>query len=153
MIGIKRFVSVASVLTIESKKFLLQKRDKIPSIYFPGLIGLFGGAVEQGESYEKAMCRELYEELTIAINPQRLETILEMDFSTPLLGKGIERRRVFFHLTLEEDELNKLILREGQAIVRYPLYKIPSLNEIVPSDAFALGIVANNLLDQQINPV
>jgi 8-oxo-dGTP pyrophosphatase MutT (NUDIX family) len=149
---VKRVVSVGSVLTIESKTFLLQKRDKIPSIYFPDLIGLFGGMVEQGESYEKAMCRELEEELSIVVNPERLQTILEMDFSTLFLCDGVERRRVFFHLTFEEDELKKLILREGQSIVHCPLSKIPSLNEIVPTDAFALGIVANQILGQQINP-
>lgn len=43
--------------------YLLQLRDFKSSIIYPGHWGAFGGAVEDGESPEFAMCRELREEI------------------------------------------------------------------------------------------
>ena len=43
--------------------YLLQLRDFKTSIIYPGYWGAFGGAVEDGESPEVAMCRELREEI------------------------------------------------------------------------------------------
>jgi 8-oxo-dGTP diphosphatase len=46
--------------------YLLQLRDFKPSIIYPGHWGAFGGAVEEGESPEAAMSRELIEEIGYA---------------------------------------------------------------------------------------
>ena len=43
--------------------YLLQLRDFKSSIIYPGHWGAFGGAVEEGESPEAAMSRELIEEI------------------------------------------------------------------------------------------
>jgi 8-oxo-dGTP diphosphatase len=43
--------------------YLLQLRDFKPSIVYPGHWGAFGGAMEEGESPETAICRELTEEI------------------------------------------------------------------------------------------
>ena len=45
------------------ESYLLQLRDFKPSIVYPGHWGAFGGAVEEGESPEIAMSRELTEEI------------------------------------------------------------------------------------------
>lgn len=42
---------------------LLQQRDYAPGLAFPGFWTFFGGLVEQGESLQKALERELVEEL------------------------------------------------------------------------------------------
>ncbi len=59
---IKRAVSIA--ILHSDGKFLMQLRDDIPGIAYPGQWGLFGGHVEPGESPEKAMERELFEEIS-----------------------------------------------------------------------------------------
>ena len=46
--------------------YLLQLRDFKSSIIYPGHWGAFGGAVEEGESPEAAMSRELIEEICYA---------------------------------------------------------------------------------------
>ena len=46
--------------------YLLQLRDFKSSIIYPGHWGAFGGAVEEGESPEAAMSRELIEEIGYA---------------------------------------------------------------------------------------
>lgn len=43
--------------------FLMQLRDDIPGIAFPGNWGLFGGHLEPGEAPETALVRELQEEI------------------------------------------------------------------------------------------
>ena len=43
--------------------YLLQLRDFKSSIIYPGHWGAFGGAMEEGESPEAAICRELTEEI------------------------------------------------------------------------------------------
>ncbi|MGB3493839.1 MAG: NUDIX hydrolase [Elainellaceae cyanobacterium] len=49
-----------------SPQFLMQLRDDIPGIAYPGHWGFFGGHLEPGESPDVAMRRELLEEIGYA---------------------------------------------------------------------------------------
>jgi 8-oxo-dGTP diphosphatase len=60
-----------AILTFEDK-FLMQLRDNIPSILYPGVWGLFGGHIESGETPEIAVEREILEEIGYQIaKPQK----------------------------------------------------------------------------------
>lgn len=59
--NVKRAVSIA--ILQQGDQFLLQLRDNIPNIVYPGHWGLFGGHIEPGESPEIAVIRELQEEI------------------------------------------------------------------------------------------
>jgi 8-oxo-dGTP pyrophosphatase MutT (NUDIX family) len=54
-------------------RFLLQQRDNVPGIVHPGKIGLFGGHRECGETYLQCNVREVHEELSYFILPERFE--------------------------------------------------------------------------------
>ncbi|MBW4441329.1 MAG: NUDIX hydrolase [Plectolyngbya sp. WJT66-NPBG17] len=54
---------VAILILHRGDQFLLQLRDNIPNIAYPGHWGLFGGHIEQDESPEIAVVRELQEEI------------------------------------------------------------------------------------------
>ncbi|OLP17871.1 NUDIX hydrolase [Leptolyngbya sp. 'hensonii'] len=54
---------VAIAILYQQGKFLLQLRDEIPSIVYPGQWGLFGGHLEPEESADVAVRRELQEEI------------------------------------------------------------------------------------------
>ena len=57
---------VAVAILHQNGKFLLQLRDDIPGIVYPGHWGLFGGHIEPGESPDAAIQRELLEEIGYA---------------------------------------------------------------------------------------
>jgi 8-oxo-dGTP diphosphatase len=56
-------VEVAIAILHQNDRFLMQLRDNIPGIVYPGHWGFFGGHLDPGESAEKAMWRELTEEI------------------------------------------------------------------------------------------
>lgn len=57
---------VAIAILHQQDQFLLQLRDNIPNIAYPGHWGLFGGHIEAGETPEISVVRELQEEICYA---------------------------------------------------------------------------------------
>jgi len=56
-------ISVSLAVLYVEDKFLIQLRDDIPGIVYPGHWGLFGGHIENNETPEEALKRELIEEI------------------------------------------------------------------------------------------
>lgn len=56
-------VEVAIAIIYQDSKFLMQLRDDLPNILFPGHWGFFGGHIEPGEDADTGVRRELYEEI------------------------------------------------------------------------------------------
>lgn len=56
-------VHVAIAILYSSNQFLMQLRDNIPNIVYPGHWGLFGGHLEADETPDVAVKRELLEEI------------------------------------------------------------------------------------------
>ncbi|MBD2692260.1 NUDIX hydrolase [Anabaena catenula] len=54
---------VAIAILYQNGKCLMQLRDDIPGINYPGSWGLFGGHLEPGETPEIALVREIIEEI------------------------------------------------------------------------------------------
>ena len=55
-----------ALIVVDSANYLLQLRDQKPGIFYPGHWGLFGGALDPGETPDTALRRELFEELGFA---------------------------------------------------------------------------------------
>jgi 8-oxo-dGTP diphosphatase len=93
-------------LLIENKegKVLLQLRDDDPAIRYPNLWGTFGGQVEEGETPEEAIVRELDEELGYRLSGP------EYFGNFPLDGYDIHMYRKIDH----DLALDTLTVREGQ---------------------------------------
>jgi len=62
----KRGVSI--IIVNESNEVLLQHRDNRPDIDYPGCWGLIGGGCQRDEHPEKAICREVKEEIGLSVN-------------------------------------------------------------------------------------
>ena len=86
---------VVSALVVFNKKLLLLQRDDAIGIKDPGRWQLPGGGVEEGETPDEAMKRELQEE--IGIIPQTLRFL-----ATPYPGTHV------YHAPLTEEEATKI---------------------------------------------
>ncbi|MHC5594357.1 MAG: NUDIX hydrolase [Nostoc sp.] len=95
-------VHVAIAILYQKNKFLMQLRDNIPGILYPGYWALFGGHIEPGETPDVAVKREILEEIGYILPPfvefgcYRDERVVRHVFHAPLLV-----------------ELNQLVLNEG----------------------------------------
>lgn len=98
--GIVKVVAIA--ILYQNDKFLMQLRDDIPNIVYPGHWGLFGGHLEPGETPDVAVKRELLEEISYA--PSNL-----VEFGCYPDEKAI---RHVYYAPLKVD-LNQLVLLEG----------------------------------------
>jgi 8-oxo-dGTP diphosphatase len=62
-----QLTSIAVAIIYQDGKYLMQLRDELPTIAYPGVWGFFGGHIEPGEEPEIALKRELVEEINYAV--------------------------------------------------------------------------------------
>ncbi|MEB3830411.1 NUDIX hydrolase [Phormidium sp. CCY1219] len=98
----EKVVHVALAILYREGQFLLQLRDNIPGIVYPGYWGLFGGHLEPGETPEMTLKRELQEEIGY-LPPQVWEF---GSYQTPEVVRHV------FHAPLTVG-LDELVLNEG----------------------------------------
>jgi 8-oxo-dGTP diphosphatase len=65
----------AAILFDSFGRLLLQLRDNIPNILYPGKIALFGGHREGDESFLNCVVREVHEELSYYLPPEQFRPI------------------------------------------------------------------------------
>ena len=134
--------AVAALIVTESG-YLLQLRDSIPGIFFPGAWGCFGGAVDEGESERDALCRELHEELSWQPRADAVRVFSRFDFELGFAGLQ-PIWRVFYEVDASDAALAAMSLGEGAALQVVSANDILSGNlPIVPYDAFALWLHIN----------
>jgi 8-oxo-dGTP pyrophosphatase MutT (NUDIX family) len=99
----ERRKEVAVAILYQDNQFLMQLRDDLPTIIYPGHWAFFGGHIEPGEDPYAAVQRELLEE--ISYSPPRLMPFKRWDDGSVI--------RHFFHAELTV-ALAALQLQEGQ---------------------------------------
>ena len=102
---------VATALLFDrTNRLLIYKRDQKPDIAYPGYWDLFGGMVEEGETPEIALVRELKEELGLSItNFTKIGTYTSDDG----IGK-LNTKHIF--LVKVQEEASELTLQEGEVL-------------------------------------
>lgn len=100
----------AKALVIWNNKFLVVQRDNKPGILNPNKWNLPGGAIEEGESPEEALMRELEEE----VNIKNASSVESMGTTTYEDGGSIVYRFTI-RLTAEEFK-NVRLVSEGQRL-------------------------------------
>lgn len=61
-------ISTAMAIIQQNDRYLMQLRDDIPGIAYPGVWGFFGGHLEPGEEPEAGLRRELIEEIGYVVD-------------------------------------------------------------------------------------
>jgi 8-oxo-dGTP diphosphatase len=132
--------AVAAVIRHEDGRYLLQLRDDIPTIPFPGFWGFFGGSVEPGETDEAALRRELIEELQLRPRTLSYATNIEVDLEPSGYRKIY---RAYFESPLNDSEYADLVLGEGADMGLFTKHEILTAMPVTPYDAYALWLLAN----------
>ena len=94
-------------------RYLVQKRDDRPDIFFPGHWGCFGGALEPGETYDEALVREMREELQLDVTNAKVSHFTDFDFDFGFAAGGVVDRR-YYTVELTTVRIDTLTLGEGQ---------------------------------------
>lgn len=93
---------MALAILYQEGKFLMQLRDDIPGILYPGQWGFFGGHLDPGEEPEQGIIREVREEIGYGLDNPRLFDCYE---------DSVAYRYVFYAPLLVA--LDQLDLQEG----------------------------------------
>ena len=131
--------AVAALIQPGRGRYLMQLRDPLDWIFFPGHWGLFGGAIDEGESSVEALCRELNEELALNVLVDDISyfTRLDMDFS--FAGHGVKKRD-FFRIEIDAEVVPKLQLQEGADIRVFTGEEILLEPRVTPYDRWAIWL-------------
>jgi 8-oxo-dGTP pyrophosphatase MutT (NUDIX family) len=127
--------AAAALLVLEDARYLLQLRDDIPPIWYPGHWGLFGGGVDAGEDAVEALRRELREELDFEMAEARHFVRFDFDLTSMGLGRYF---RSYYEVPVTLDAFDRLALREGAEMRALPGDEALALPRMSPYDGFAL---------------
>jgi len=128
--------AVAAILLAADGRYVLQLRDDVPHIWYPGHWGLFGGSVDPGESELEALHRELREELELEIDITQARLFTRFDFDLRPLGLQ-SCFRSYYEIAIRTAELGRVVLHEGNE-VRSVAGDEALAMKLAPYDAFAL---------------
>lgn len=110
-------MQVATALLFDcNHKLLIYLRDDKPGISFPNHWDLFGGHVDEGETPEQALVRELKEELNLDITDYQFYKTFESTNETKPNTKFV------FIVKINQDA-NELTLYEGQYLKGIDLHE------------------------------
>jgi 8-oxo-dGTP pyrophosphatase MutT (NUDIX family) len=129
----------AAIIALSDKRYLMQLRDQKPDIFYPGHWGVFGGAMDPGESTSQGLRRELKEELNLPDIAFKPFTRLVIDFSYCGLGNVV---RHYFVAEIDDSMLNRLRLGEGQEMRVFPVFELLTMQRVVPYDSLAIWMHA-----------
>jgi 8-oxo-dGTP pyrophosphatase MutT (NUDIX family) len=132
--------AVAALLVLEDNRYIMQLRDDIPNIWYPGHWGLFGGGVDSGEDELAALRRELREELELEVTEARLFATIDYDLQS--IGLDCYFRR-YYEVPVTIAAWNRVVLHEGSEVRALTGDEALSLPRISPYDAFALFLHHN----------
>jgi 8-oxo-dGTP pyrophosphatase MutT (NUDIX family) len=124
-----------TIVIDDQDRFLLQQRDDIAGIFYPGKIGLFGGHREGEETFLECAVRELHEELGYYIPPERFEFLACYE-GPDLAVQGGTLCVNFF--VVRDVPADRLVVSEGTPVFVLP-QELGALDErFTPTTRYAL---------------
>jgi 8-oxo-dGTP pyrophosphatase MutT (NUDIX family) len=127
--------AVAALLVLGDGRYVMQLRDSKPDIFYPGHWGLFGGAIDAGESENDALRRELHEELGFMVGI--ITRFVRLEFDLSAIGAGKVYRAVY-EVPVTDEQMAAFDLREGLACQPLTARQILTERRVTPYDSFAV---------------
>jgi 8-oxo-dGTP diphosphatase len=141
--SILRQREIACAIIIDTLgRFLLQQRGDIPGIQQPGKVGLFGGHREADETYLQCVVREIHEEISYFISPDRFEHLVSYDGIEVDSEGGNVRGEIYIARDVPVDAL---IVTEGSLLIVEPDRLASVEHKFAPSARVAMRA----LIDKQ----
>lgn len=135
--------AVAAIITVNGR-YLMQLRDSIPGIFYPGHWGFFGGGIDEGEDDITALRRELVEELGLEIAADQAKRFSSLVFDFGFAGGPDSVVRTFYEVDLPEARLGGLSVREGREMRLLTGEEVlDPARALAPYDAYALWMHVN----------
>ncbi|MEQ9111077.1 MAG: NUDIX domain-containing protein [Rhodospirillaceae bacterium] len=132
--------AAAAILRADDGQVLLQLRDSIEGIFYPGYWGCFGGAIEEDdEGAIFGLQRELREELGVFIDLKAFEYFTTFTFDMSFCGIDT-LTRTYFDVSLKSIDADDIVLGEGSAFRFFNAEAALSESNVVPYDAYALWL-------------
>jgi 8-oxo-dGTP diphosphatase len=128
--------AAAAILIAPDRRYLLQHRDNRPDIWDPDCWSLFGGSVDPGESPERALARELMEELELQPSA-RPAYFTQVAWDYGFRGHAV-KLRYYFAVPLTDAEIGGLVQHEGQGMRLFAAEEILREPKLTAYDAHAL---------------
>ncbi len=139
--------AVVGLIVCDDGRYLMQLRSQKPSIFYPGHWGLFGGAVDPGETADAALSRELREEL--GVEGLNASYFTEFTFDFDFCGHGRVWRR-YYRIEVTTSSVRDMVLGEGNDLRAFKAAEILTGHRVVPYDAFAIWLDATRQGDAPV---
>jgi 8-oxo-dGTP pyrophosphatase MutT (NUDIX family) len=131
--------AAVALIVVDDSRYLLQLRDQKPGIFYPGHWGLFGGALDLGETPGAALRRELREEL--GFSPREVSYFTEFTFDfAPHGGRRVLRRYYEVHVCL--NDVASMKLGEGADLRVFSADELLGCERVTPYDSMAIWMHA-----------
>jgi len=131
--------AAAALLVLPGDRYVMQRRDDRPDIFYPGHWCCFGGAMNTGEAPVDTLRRELREELELELPGATQFGKFEFDLAPQ---STVRFFRIFFEVRLTEQTFSRLRLHEGAEMKAFDAEDLLRNYRIAPYDAFAVWLHA-----------
>jgi 8-oxo-dGTP diphosphatase len=134
-----RHREIACTIIIDTRgRFLLQQCDNVPGILQPGKVGLFGGHREDDETYLQCVVREIHEEISYFISPDRFEHLVSYDGVEVDAESGTVHGEFFI---VRDVPVDALIVTEGSLLIVEPDKTATVEHKFAPSTRFTMKVL------------
>jgi len=115
-------------LTLPNGNVIVQRRDKRTDVS-PGLLGLFGGHVEAGETPEEAINRELSEETSLDISNLDIRWVANVELPHP-------NDPVIMRTFIDSDDFDVF---EGEGAETYSIIELKNRQDLASSVVYVIS--------------
>jgi 8-oxo-dGTP pyrophosphatase MutT (NUDIX family) len=123
-----RQVNIAIGIIQQGDKILLQLRNGDAKIGGAGLIGCFGGKIDDGEDPLTTFCREVFEEAGLRANPRSVRKIGMVEVESDHNLEPVKVTGHVYHWIYKGSRLPKI--REGELVIMTKQEAKTSLNKM-----------------------